>query len=96
MPCRSCHELYAASELDRYLFCPPCRQQIRRRGASWGRIVGLAASVGVAAYVVVAAQPSRPYLFLYALALALTYVLASRIASSLVQGYYRAKAGSRQ
>ena len=89
--CRSCAEIYPASDLDRYLWCPGCRHAVRRRGAAWARIVGLLSSSGVALYILVTIQPSQRYLAFYALVLALTYVLTSRIASAVVQGYYRAR-----
>ncbi len=57
----------------------------------------MAASVGVAAYVlikfylVLGVRPSRSLLPLYLLMLAITYILTSRIAVAVVQGYYRAR-----
>ncbi len=59
----------------------------------------MAASLGVAAYVVIKfyvvleVQPSRSLLPLYFLMLAITYILTSRIAMAVVQGYYRARGG---
>ncbi len=97
--CRSCQGLYPASDLDRYLWCPDCRKAVRRRGARWGRGVGLAAVLGVAAYVLIRyylvldVRPSRQLLPLYFLMLAITYVLTSRIAVAVVQGLYRARGG---
>ncbi len=95
--CRSCAQLYPAGDLDRYLWCPDCRGAVRRRGARWGRLVGVAASLGVAAYVlikyylVLEVRPSRSLMPLYFLMLAVTYLLTSRIAVAMVQGYYRAR-----
>lgn len=89
--CRSCADIYRVSDLDRYLWCPACRRAVRRRGAVWARIVGLASSIGVGLYVALTIHPSQRYLALYALILALTYVLTGRIALAVVQGYYRAR-----
>lgn len=97
--CRSCQRLYPASDLDRYLWCPECRRAVRRLGARWGRGVGLAASIGVAAYVLIRyylvldVRPSQQLLPLYFLMLVITYVLTSRIAVAVVQGLYRARGG---
>lgn len=88
--CRSCQELYPTSDLDRYLWCPSCRKALGRRGAVWGRAVGLAAGLGVALYVALVISPPRLRL-LWAVPPLLTYVLASRIAVAVVQGYYRAR-----
>lgn len=95
--CRSCHSLYPASDLDRYLWCPSCRKAVRKRGAVWGRFVGITAALGVAIYlgvrfyVVLGITPSSRYALFYALMLALTYLLTSRIAVAVVQGYYRSR-----
>lgn len=89
--CRSCHEIYPGSDLDRYLWCPRCRKQVRRRGVFWGRVVGFIASLGVAAYLFIRVDPSGRFLAFYLLLLGLTYVLISRITVALIQGFCRAK-----
>ncbi|UCC47972.1 MAG: hypothetical protein JSV41_10880 [Gemmatimonadota bacterium] len=89
--CRSCQQLYAASDLDRYLWCPSCRREVKRRGSRWGRLVGFVASLGVATYLIVRVHPSPRYLMIYLLMLLLTYILTSRIAVSVTHGYYRAR-----
>ena len=91
LPCTSCQELYPASTLDRYLWCPPCRKAVRRRGAFWGRGVAILAAVGVGLYVAVAIGPADRYSLLYGVALVVTYVLVNRIVRALVEGYYRAR-----
>jgi hypothetical protein len=47
----------------------------------------------VAGYLYLRVHPSSRYLLVYFLILALTYVLTSRIAMSVVQGYYRSRGG---
>ncbi len=89
--CQSCQQLYPASDLDRYLWCPNCRLAVRRRGAVWGRLVGVISSLGVGSYLYVRVQPSTRFLAIYVLILGLTYVLTSRIAVAVIQGYYRAR-----
>jgi len=89
--CRSCDQLYSASDLDRYLWCPSCRSAVRKRGAFWGRIVGVGMSLGVAAYLFIWVHPSSRFLGFYLLMLALTYVLTSRIAVAVVHGVFRAR-----
>ena len=89
--CRSCQELYPAGDLDRYLWCPRCRKEVRRRGITWARGVGFLASVGVAFYLLLRVQASSRYLPFYLLMLAMTYLLTSRIAMAVVQGFYRAR-----
>lgn len=89
--CQSCAEIYSASDLDRYLWCPICRREVRRRGALWARAVGLIVSLGVALYINITIHPSRRFLIFYALILVLTYVLTSRITLAVVQGVYRAR-----
>ena len=89
--CRSCGELYPASDLDRYLWCRDCRRAIHRRGAFWGRVVGVLTSAGVACYLFLWVHPSPRFLAFYLLMLALTYVLTSRIAVAVVHGYCRAR-----
>lgn len=89
--CRSCQRLYSGNDLDRYLWCPECRRAVRRRSAFGGRLVGLIASVGVAAYLLIQVGPSRRFIAFYLLMLGLTYVLTSRIAAAVVQGYCRAR-----
>lgn len=91
LPCTSCQELYPASALDRYLWCPPCRKAVRRRGAVWGRGVAILAALGVGLYVALAIGPSGRYTLLYGVAVAVTYVLVGRITRALVEGYYRAR-----
>ncbi len=93
--CCSCHELYAHSDLDRYLWCPPCRKAMYRRGAGLGRIVGFATSLGVGLYVARTVAPPGRYMALYAALLVVTYLLLSRITLLLVQGYYRARGSIR-
>jgi hypothetical protein len=56
----------------------------------WGRLVGVVAGLSVALYVVLAVRPSRLHL-LWVLPPLMTYVLTSRIAVAVVQGYYRAR-----
>ncbi len=89
--CRSCEQIYPASDLDRYLWCPACRKLVRQRGVRWGRLVGFIASLGVAIYLAARVHPSARYLAFYALLLAMTYLLTSRIAVAVVQGYYRSR-----
>ena len=88
--CRSCQQIYPASDLDRYLWCPNCLKAVRKRGASWGRAIGLLGGIAVALYVVLAVKPSRLTL-LWAVPPLMTYVLISRIAVAVVLGYYRAR-----
>ncbi|NIR45142.1 MAG: hypothetical protein GWN99_12220 [Gemmatimonadetes bacterium] len=90
--CTSCHQLYAASDLDRYLWCPNCRKQLERRGTKVGRAVGVVASAGLAAYLVVEVHPSARFVAIYLLLLVMTYTLTSRIARAVVQGFYRSRA----
>jgi hypothetical protein len=91
--CRSCQQLYPASDLDRYLWCPQCLRTVRKRGAMWGRIVGLVASVGVATYVWLNLTLQSQFLVFYLLLLAMTYLLTSRIVHAVVHGYYRSRGG---
>ncbi len=97
--CRSCQRLYPASDLDRYFWCPNCRATVRRLGARWGRVVGLAASLAVAAFVLIRyylildVRLSQQLLPLYLLMLVITYVLTSRIAVAVVLGLHRARGG---
>jgi len=91
--CRSCAQIYPASDLDRYLWCPSCRNKVRRRGAVWARLVGITASLGLAGYLYLWVHPSSRFLLFYFLTLAMTYLLTSRIAMFVVQGYYRARGG---
>lgn len=94
--CRSCQQLYPASDLDRYLWCPGCRKIVRKRGAIWGVVVGLLASLGVAAYLWLNLTLQSRFLAFYLLMLALTYLLTSRIAHAIVYGYYRSRGGLSQ
>lgn len=89
--CRSCQEIYEASDLDRHLWCPACREVVRRRGARWGRITGLVASLGLVLYLMQEVHASQRFALFYALMVALTFVLTRRIAAALVLGYYRAR-----
>jgi hypothetical protein len=89
--CQSCRSIYPASDLDRYLWCPACRKAVRARGVRWGRLVGVVASLGVALYLVLRVHPSARFLAFYALMLGMTYLLTSRIAVAVVQGYYRSR-----
>ncbi len=91
--CRSCQRLYPASDLDRYLWCPQCRKAVRRRGTLWGVTVGLVASLGVAVYLWLNLTLQSRFAVLYLIMLALTYLLTSRIAHAVVQGYYRSRGG---
>ena len=88
--CQSCQRIYAADDLDRFLWCPECRAEVKRRGVRWGRLVGIVAGVAVALYVVLIVKPVRLNL-LWALPPLMTYVLTSRIAVSVAQGYYRSR-----
>jgi hypothetical protein len=63
---------------------------VKRRGARWGRLVGIVAGVAVALYVVLIVKPMRMNL-LWALPPLMTYVLTGRIAVAVVQGYYRSR-----
>ncbi len=92
--CRSCQQLYPASDLDRYLWCPQCRKAVRKRGSVWSRAVGFTASLAVAAYLVLKLTLQSRFLVFYLLMLALTYLLTSRIAHAVVLGYYRSRGGA--
>lgn len=59
-----------------------------------GRITGFLAAIGVGLYVVMAISPSGQYLLLYAVVVALSYVLIGRIARALLLGFYRARAAA--
>lgn len=89
--CQSCQGLYPASDLDRYLWCPACRKAVRARGVRWGRAVGGLSMLGVALYLIVRVNPSTRFFAFYALMLGMTYLLTSRIAVAVVQGYYRSR-----
>lgn len=89
--CRSCHEIYPAGDLDRYLWCPACRKAVRAKGVRWGRLAGGLAMLGVAVYLIVRVHPSTRFFPVYALMLGMTYLLISRIAVAVVQGYYRSR-----
>ncbi len=91
--CRSCQQIYPASDLDRYLWCPRCQKAVRKRGATWGRVVGLLASLGVATYLWLNLTMQSRFLAFYLLLLAMTYLLTSRIAHAVVHGYYRSRGG---
>ena len=91
--CRSCQQLYPASDLDRYLWCPGCRKTVRKRGTLWGVAVGLTASLGVLIYMWLNLTLQSRFLVFYLLLLALTYLLTSRIAHAVVYGYYRSRGG---
>ncbi len=91
--CRSCQQLYPASDLDRYLWCPQCQEIVRKKGAMWGRVVGLLASAGVATYLWLSLMLQSRFLAFYLLLLAMTYLLTSRIAHAIVHGYYRSRGG---
>jgi hypothetical protein len=89
--CQSCNQIYPASDLDRYLWCPACRKAVRGRGVRWGRLVGSLATLAVVAYLALRVNPSTRYFAFYALMLGMTYLLTSRIAVAVVQGYYRSR-----
>lgn len=91
--CRSCQALYPSSDLDRYLWCPRCRQAVQRRAAVWSRTFGVLSSLGVGLYVVLVVNPQR-FLILTVPILVITYVLTARIAWEVVRGYYRARDGA--
>lgn len=91
--CRSCQQVYPVSDLDRYLWCPGCQTAVRKRGATWGLIVGLLASIGMAAYVLLGMTLQSRFFAFYVLMVAITYVLTSRIAHAVVYGYYRSRGG---
>jgi hypothetical protein len=78
--------------LDRYLWCPNCRKQLGRRGTNVGRAIGITASAGLAAYLVLVVHPSARFIAIYLLLMVMTYTLTSRIARAMVQGYYRSRA----
>jgi hypothetical protein len=92
--CRSCQQLYKASDLDRYLWCPDCRAAVNRRGARWGWLVGAVASIGVAVYLYVRVHPSGRFLAFYVLILGMTFILTRRIAVAVNHGYYRSRGGA--
>jgi hypothetical protein len=89
--CTSCREIYPAGDLDRYLWCPDCRDKLRQSGIGWGRLVGLVAATGLALYLYVRVSPSPRFILVYLLLLAMTYSLTSRIAMAVVQGFYRSR-----
>ncbi len=91
--CRSCQQLYPASDLDRYLWCPGCRKMVRKRGLRWGMVVGLVASLGVAAYLWLNLTIQSRFVAFYLLMVGMTYLLTSRIAYAVVHGYYRSRGG---
>lgn len=89
--CRSCQEIYPTSDLDRQMWCLECRRSTARRGALVGRLSGLLVAAAVGLYIIAAIDPSGQYLLLYAVVVALSYVLVGRIVRSLVQGFYHAR-----
>lgn len=91
MTCAGCQQLYATSDLDRYLWCPNCRSKLKRRGLRLGRLVGIAAAAALAAYLVLRVRASARFLAIYAILLVMTYTLTSRITLAVVQGFYRSR-----
>jgi hypothetical protein len=89
LPCVSCRRRHPVGALDRYLWCPACRMEMRRRGGRWGGLAGAIAALGVAAYMYLTAHASRRFLAFYLALLAITFVLVYRIALAVVLGYYR-------
>jgi hypothetical protein len=90
-PCVSCRQLYPVVELDRYLWCPACQREVRRRGRRWGGLAGGLAALGVAAYIYLTIHPSRRFLAFYLVLVATTFALLGRIVLTVVRGYYRAR-----
>jgi len=90
-PCRSCQDLYPHDALDRYLWCLPCREKLRRK-TRWGpHLIALLITVPFGIWV--ARERKTGYLPAYAwlLPLAAAYYLGLRIGREVLKAVVRAR-----
>ena len=56
--CLRCLEVYDLEDLDRMLWCEPCRNRARNRAIWWGWLGGLLFGAGGGLYVWIVIRPS--------------------------------------
>ncbi len=56
--CVRCLQLTERRDLDRLLWCDPCKEAARSRAGLWGWVVGLAGAVALSVWIWLVVQPT--------------------------------------
>jgi hypothetical protein len=93
IPCRRCAELYPRNALDRYLWCPPCRDRLERWASIGQHVIAILVTTPFVVWIL--AEGTRGVLpgYAWTLPLLAAYYLGMRIGRVLIRGYLRARRG---
>jgi len=89
--CANCQREIPADELDRFRWCAECRGGVVRRATVWARLIGIAAAVLLATWIVLAISPSGRFLMGWMAIIAAAYYLSFKIARRVAFDLIRAK-----
>lgn len=84
-----CPRCQRAVELPLGELCAGCRRELDRRARAIGRIISLASTVGLGAYVLLAVPPERTARLVGAAAVALWYLLTYRVVYRVAREFLR-------
>lgn len=87
--CAACRELYPRDDLDRRLWCPPCRDRRERWTRIGSHVTALAVTVPFGAWVALEASTEVLSIWAWLLPLAAAYYLGWRIGRELSKGLAR-------
>ena len=87
--CAACRELYPHSDLDRRLWCPPCRDRRERWTRIGSHATALAVTVPFGAWVALEASTEVLSIWAWLLPLGVAYYLGWRIGRELSKGLVR-------
>jgi len=87
--CAACRELYPRSELDRRLWCPPCRDRRKTWTRVGSHLTALAVTLPFGAWVALEASTEVLSIWAWLLPLAAAYYLGWRIGRELSRGLVR-------
>ena len=87
--CRSCRRLYPQSELDQRLWCPPCRDRVKRLSRIGSHVTALVVTVPFGIWVLVSASTEVLSPMAWLLPLAAAYYLGWRIGREVVKGWVK-------
>ncbi len=89
--CRRCRRPTDPDDLDRILWCEDCIRAERKRAVRWGRGLAFAGATLLGVWIALTIRPQEQFRYLYALALAVAFVLGVRLGTELVYGIARVR-----
>lgn len=90
--CASCREIYPNSALDQRLWCPPCRDALKRRARIGSHLAALVVTVPFGIWILVTGSSEVLSPLAWVMPLGAAYYLGWRIGRELIEGWVRLQA----